>query len=183
MSQTIEAALLNGGESRRMGRDKASLSVRGEPLGLRIVRLLGEAGVPTTTLGKAPIPGAAFLPDDESVRSPIDALRRFRPTADLVFVLSVDLPCFDPRLVATLAERIGESEAAAPYVDGFRQPLVALYRREAFEKILDSNCPMNWLRRLDVRLLDEEALLQAGVHPDATRGANTPEEWARLTRD
>ena len=174
----IEAVLLTGGASRRMGRDKATLPVDGEAQAARIVRLLAEAGIATTVLGKAAVPGAAFLPDDETVRSPIDALRRFRPESDLVLVLSCDLPRFDARLADRLNQAIGAADAVAPFVDGFRQPMVALYRRGAFDRIPDdASCPMGWLNVLDPTLVDEAAL---GDLADATRGANTPEEMARL---
>ena len=86
-----------------MGRDKATLPVDGEAQAARIVRLLAAAGVPTTALGKAPVSGAAFLPDDATVASPLDALRRFRPRAEFAFVLSCDLPRFDAGLVSVLA--------------------------------------------------------------------------------
>lgn len=174
----IEAVLLTGGASRRMGRDKASLPIGGEAQAARIVRLLAEAGVSTTVLGKSPVEGAAFLADDASVRGPIDALRRFRPTFDAVFVLSCDLPRFDARLVSVLRETLGDALAAAPFVDGFRQPMVALYRREAFGRIPDdARCPMDWLKSLDPVLVGEGAL---GELANATRGANTPEELAAL---
>ena len=161
-----------------MGRDKATLPIDGEAQAARIVRLLAESGVPTTVLGKASVTGAAFLADDETVQSPIDALRRFRPGAEFAFVLSCDLPRFDARLVSVLRDAIATSDAAAPFVDGFRQPMVALYRRAAFDRIPeDATCPMGWLNALDAVLLDEAAL---GELADATRGANTPEELARL---
>ena len=164
-----------------MGRDKASLPVDGEGQAARIVRLLREAGVPTTALGREPVSGAAFLADDETVRGPLDALRRFRPAAPFAFVLSCDLPRFDAGLVAFLASRIGNADAVAPFVDGFRQPMVALYRASAFEWIPAAGCPMDWLRALDdVRIVDEAELVAGGVHPDATRGANTPEELEAL---
>lgn len=149
----------------------------------RIVRLLAEREIPVTVLGKEPLPGAAFLPDDDSVTSPLDALRRFTPTHPLVFTLSCDIPRFDARLVEALQTRIGETEAAVPFVDGFRQPLVALYRAEAFSKLPPEGCPMDWLNLLDVQRVSEEDLLAAGVHPDATRGANTREELAALLGD
>ena len=161
-----------------MGRDKATLPVDGEAQAARIVRRLAEADVPTTVLGRAPVEGAAFFPDDETVTGPIEALRRFRPKADLAFVLSCDLPRFDAALVSALASRLGEARAAAPFVDGFRQPMVALYRREAFGRIPDdATCPMGWLNALDPVLVDEAEL---GPLANATRGANTPEELSAL---
>jgi molybdenum cofactor guanylyltransferase len=176
----IEAALLTGGRSVRMGRDKAAIPIGAETQAERIVRLLSEEGIPTTALGKEPVRGARLLADDESVRSPLEALRRFRPSASYVLVMSCDLPRFDARLASVLRERIVEADAAIPHVDGFRQPLVGLYRAAAFAAIPAATCPMDWLDRLNVCLVDEAELEAAGVHPDATRGANTPEELARL---
>ena len=162
-----------------MGRDKATLPVDGEAQAARIVRLLREAGVSTTALGKAAVEGASFLPDDATVAGPIDALRRFRPAQEFAFVLSCDLPRFDAGLVEVLAGAIGDADAAAPFVDGFRQPMVALYRRRAFDCIPeDARCPMDWLKALDSVLVDEAEL---GDLASATRGANTPEELAALT--
>lgn len=178
MGVMVQAVLLTGGRSRRMGRDKATLPVEGEPLAARIVRLLAEAGVSTVALGRESVEGAGFFADDETVRSPLDALRRFEPSAPFAFVLSCDLPRFDPRLIGFLRDRIGDADAAAPFVDGFRQPMVALYRRQAFGRIPDEGCPNDWLRALaKVRLVDEAEL---GPLANATRGANTPEELEAL---
>lgn len=179
----VEAVLLTGGRSLRMGRDKAAIPLGNETQAERIVRLLREVGIESTVLGKEPVRGARLLLDDETVRSPLEALRRFEPTAPLVLVLSCDLPLFDPRLAAVLRERLGDADAAIPFVDGFRQPLVGLYRSVAFDAIPAATCPMDWLDRLKVNLVTEEALQSAGVHPNATRGANTPEELTALVGD
>jgi len=179
----VQAVLLTGGRSVRMGRDKAALPIGGETQAERIVRLLREANIATTVLGKEPVKGASLLRDDETVRSPLEALKRFRPSASLVLVLSCDLPLFDPRLARVLHDHLGDSDAAVPYVDGFRQPLVALYRSSAFAFIPSATCPMDWLDSLDVRLVGEDELQRSGVHPNATRGANTPEELTALIGD
>lgn len=180
----IEAFLLTGGRSQRMGRDKASLPIDGEAQAERIVRLLSGVGIATTALGKTPVAGArALLADDDSVRGPLDALRRVRPEAEFALVLSCDLPRFDPALAAVLRDRIGEADAAVPLVDGFRQPMVALYRRRAFAHVPEEGCPTDWLTPLDVRLVPEEELRAAGVDPASTRGANTPDELRALVGD
>lgn len=179
----VEAVLLTGGRSVRMGRDKAAIPLGDETQAERIVRLLTEAGIGTTVLGKEPVRGASFLGDDETVRGPLEALRRFRPSEPSVFVLSCDLPLFDARLVTVLQDRLGDADAAIPFVDGFRQPLVGLYQSVVFDAIPDATCPMDWLDRLSVRYIDESELEAAGVHPDSTRGANTPEELTRLVGD
>ncbi|MGV3614830.1 MAG: molybdenum cofactor guanylyltransferase [Fimbriimonas sp.] len=183
----LEAVILTGGASRRMGQDKASLPIDGIPQAQRIVDELRAKGLPVTVLGRVPIEGAAFLADAEEFAGPAAALARFHPTADAVFVASCDLPLFDIRIVDLLLDHLGERLAVAPIVDTWRQPLCALYRSTAFGSLTQVvaegyRCPMRWLDRLDPVLLDEEALLAVGIDPRATLGANTPEELSDALR-
>jgi len=177
---TLEAVVLTGGRSRRMGQDKASLSIEGVPQARRIVNQLASHGLAVTILGREPIEGAAFLKDKEEFGGPIAALAAFTPTTDAVFVTSCDLPNFDVALIDLLSQKIGTAEACAPVTDGFRQPLCALYKREAFDKLasLEDQCAMSWLNALDTQLVSEDELRSAGIDPASTRGANTPEEFA-----
>ena len=91
----IEAILLTGGASRRMGVDKAALTVGGMPLGEKIARELAKTCDRVTVLGKHPIPGLEFLADEGDYEGPLLALSRFKPTRQHVFVASCDLPLFD----------------------------------------------------------------------------------------
>lgn len=178
---TIEAVVLTGGESRRMGRDKAKLPIDGVPQAGRIVRQFVDAGIPVTVLGREAIPGAAFLRDQYEFGGPIAALAAFGPKAAQVFVASCDLPRFDIRLVEFLQMRIGNAGACAPEVDGFRQPLCALYSASAFDKLstLEDQCAMGWLNSLDTIIVPESDLEKAGLGSAIARGANTPEELNR----
>jgi molybdopterin-guanine dinucleotide biosynthesis protein A len=180
----IEAVILTGGGSRRMGRDKATLPIDGKAQAQRIVEALLAIEVCVTTLGREPTPGAAFIADDEEFAGPIAALSRFEPRAAKVFVASCDLPRFDARLVSIL-DGCMDGDACVPVSDGFRQPLCALYSRSALAELPDLvrdglRCPTKWLDRLRVRLVPEDELRQLGGDPNWTRGANTPEELARL---
>ena len=104
---SIEAVVLTGGESRRMGFDKASIAIDGVPQADRIVRQFLAAGLPVTVLGRQPINGAAFLPDEEMFGGPIAALTRFVPSAEFVFVSSCDLRvCHIKKMPALLQTQI-----------------------------------------------------------------------------
>jgi molybdopterin-guanine dinucleotide biosynthesis protein A len=180
----MEAVILTGGGSRRMGRDKATLPIDGKAQAQRIVDALRSEGIAVTTLGREPTPGATFIADQEEFAGPIAALSRFEPREDTVFVASCDLPRFDPRLVRLLADCF-EGDACVPMSDGFRQPLCALYGKSAFAELAlmaeeGLRCPTKWLDRLKLRLVPEEELIRLGGDPNWTRGANTPEELARL---
>jgi len=158
--------------------DKACLVVDGEPQAPRMVRLISEAGLPVTVLGRKPIEGASFLEDAEEFGGPLAALGRFVPSARLVFVTSCDLPAFSAQVVQVLRSEIGESQAAVPLVAGFRQPLCALYRPAAFASArmlakAGERRVMRWLDPLEVR---EIAL----PNPLWATSANTPAEWEAL---
>lgn len=178
-SPDVEAIVLTGGSSRRMGVDKASLQVYGERSVDRIVRLLAEGGLPVTVLGpegkRDANPGAG----------PLAALAAFKTRSEWVFVASCDIPLFDGRVVEFLKKRAGPSEAALPLITGRLQPLCSIYRASSLKKasILHANGHaqiMNWIGALDFVSVSEPSFIEAGLNPDWVRGANTPEEWSRL---
>lgn len=168
-----------------MGQDKAKLPINGIPQAERIVRQLLDARIAVTVLGQEPIQGAGFLKDLSEFGGPIAAMRAYQPQADLIFVASCDLPQFNVKIVDFLKQRIGVADACAPEVDGFRQPLCALYTAEAFRHLetLEDPCAMGWLRSLISVTVSEEELQTAGLKPAAARGANTPEELAQALEE
>jgi len=180
----LEAVLLTGGASRRMGQDKASLAIDGESLADRMVRILNAANIPVTVLGRRLVDGASFLEDAEDYAGPLSALSRFIPCSHFVLVLSCDMPLFDPSIVSLLRETIGDSDAAVPLTGGYPQPLAALYRASAFTLIgqtIDSGSQsmMAWLRSLRVTEIDETTIRQTH-DPRCLIGVNTPEELDAL---
>src|SRR5690242_14358652 len=114
----IEAVVLTGGASTRMGQDKATLSVGGTLLAVHIATELSKVCEPVTICGREPVAGFPFLADDLESHCPLVALSRFGPTRPLVFVASCDLPLYDSSVVADLAARIGDLQAAVPTVEG-----------------------------------------------------------------
>lgn len=176
------SVLLTGGASRRMGFDKASILIESEPLAVRLARMLREAGWEPTILGRTPLEGHRFHPDNEVDRGPLAALRAFGPRSKLVFVLSCDVPLFDGAVARALKSCLGEKEAAIPSINGRLQPLCGVYRRAAWEKICDVDSPriMDWVKALDVKIVNESDLLRLGVQPDWCRGVNTPLELKTL---
>jgi molybdopterin-guanine dinucleotide biosynthesis protein A len=174
----IEAVLLTGGASKRMGEDKASLPVGGIPVARRTAEVLAEACQKVTILGPEPILGFPCIKDEEPGEGPLAALALFGPVSQYVFVCSCDIPYFDARLVIQAQEAIGESNAAVPLVDGRRQPLCALYSNDAFPILRATAAEgkrsiMAWLDRLAVAEFLPEKVIWG-------RGANTPEEWRAL---
>lgn len=184
----VEAVVLTGGASTRMGADKAKLDVGGEPQGQAIARRLHERGHRVTICGRERIPGFDFRPDSEAFGGPLAALSGFQPSAAYVFVASCDMPRFDARLVDFLLAVMGHADAAIPYVGGMAQPLCALYKANAFAEARVAleegrRSVMAWLDRLSVRHVTEFELLGASIDFATLAGANTPAEFEALKLD
>jgi len=158
---------------------------------------------------RAPPPDAAARPwrarcrvvhDPVAGRGPLQGLATGLAAAaedgsETAFVASVDLPHLHPAFVrAVLAHRTGGVEVALPVLDGHRQPLLAAYATALGARataLLERGelRPAALFAASAVRELDAAALLAdpelAARDPAllAARGVNTPEEWARATRE
>jgi molybdenum cofactor guanylyltransferase len=130
----LAAVILAGGESRRMGRDKAFLELAGRPMitrALDVVRELdpqeifisGRAGVDYSGLA------CPVLLDLEPGFGPLGGIERALDAArsPLVLVLAVDLPHMSAALLRKLAGHCGPLTGAIPRLAGELEPLAAIY--------------------------------------------------------
>jgi molybdopterin-guanine dinucleotide biosynthesis protein A len=135
----ISAALLVGGESRRMGRDKATLVFRGKPLWqiqLDLLRKLepAEIFVSARTDPSWRPPDAAFVPDDPPSRGPLSGLAavlRYIRTSYLL-VLAIDLPFMNEAYLRSLCHAIEPGRGALPMIGDRAEPLAAIYPTEVY---------------------------------------------------
>ncbi len=145
---TFSGGVLAGGRSTRMGRDKASLIVHGEPLLLRQLRLLAEAGCADRLVSSgasASCPALALVPDpvrivaDRSADSgPLAGLERVLSEArhQIVIVIAVDLPALDAGFLRALLADARPGVGVVPLRNGQHEPLVAVYPRAAAAEAL-----------------------------------------------
>ncbi|WZO97996.1 molybdenum cofactor guanylyltransferase [Isosphaeraceae bacterium EP7] len=187
------AIILCGGLSRRMGRPKAWLPFGPEVLLQRIVRLIGEATDQVVVVAAEgqdlpPLPGSVLVARDpapdrgplQGIAAGMDALPS---DADLVFVSGTDTPFVEPAWIGLLAELIGDADLAIPEVDGFLQPLAALYRRSgvrpSIEGQLSSNrrSPSSLVGVVRSRVVRPEELAAADPSLATLWNLNTPEDY------
>jgi molybdopterin-guanine dinucleotide biosynthesis protein A len=179
------AVLLTGGKSARHGVDKASSTIEGRTILERMLAEFDRAQVQVTVLGRDPVQGRAFLRDEREHAGPAVALKQFRPSTDLVFVASCDLPLFRAEVIPALKDKVGSHEAAIPTIAGRRQYLCALYTRGAFEKwaTTEGDSMRDLVKAIGVMEVSESALEESGIDPRCVCGFNTPEELADLLRE
>jgi molybdopterin-guanine dinucleotide biosynthesis protein A len=135
---TTSAVLLAGGESRRMGRDKAEIIFRGQPLWQRQLELLQGLRPEKIFVSVRTTP--AWLPfnvepllDETPSRGPLSGLTRAltaMETSHLV-VLAVDMPFMTSAQMRLLFGLVTVGRGLVPVVENRAEPLAAIYPREA----------------------------------------------------
>ena len=182
-------AVMAGGKSRRLGRDKALLSVNGETLLQRALRTLAEVtsrqlvvGPPErrTQAGAAMVVSDAF-PDSGPLGGIYTALQA--ADADRVLVVACDMPFLNVELLRYLCDQTDDYDVVLPRVGGRGEQLHAVYGRACLEPIR---------RRLErgdlkidrffgevrVRTVDEDELRRFDPELRSFHNINTTEDWA-----
>jgi molybdopterin-guanine dinucleotide biosynthesis protein A len=194
------AIILCGGQSTRMGCDKAMLPFGpGEVLLQRVVRLVGQAVPPERIVCVAAadqsvprLPGPVKIVHDANPHSgPLAGLAAglaaLDGRADAAFACGCDVPLLVPALVLRMFQLLGDQQIAAPH-DGERfHPLAAVYRIDvlptaqallaAGERSLTA-----LLQRCPTQRVPADALRDADPQLGSLASCNTPEEYQSALR-
>ena len=132
--------LLCGGQSRRMGFDKAQLVVHGEQNLQRLASLLSRYCSPAVVLGEI-LCSIPMLKDDVPGAGPLAALaggwRYLREQGSTeVIALACDLPLVGEEVLDLLA-RWPSPRSVVPVVDGEPQPLCARWSARDLDRAVD----------------------------------------------
>ena len=185
----ISAAVLAGGASRRMGRDKALLPFHGRPL-LQIVvdrvsSVFFDPFVVSNALGRYPFLTCPIVPDRFPGKGPlagIDAALRHADTP-FVFVCGCDMPFLSESLLRLLAKKGGEGiDLVLPSGPNGAEPLCAIWGQSALPAIGQALAKerlslVSLADRLSVQRVTPEEV--AAVDPSfaSFRNFNTIAEW------
>lgn len=132
----VAAAVLAGGASRRMGRDKATMPVGGTPLAASVLAMAARVADPVVLVAPAGHPARGLGGLDAALVSdpghgPLAALVAALDALDAahVLVLAGDHPGLRVELLAHLVGLRGRAEAVACRRGDRLEPLVAVYER------------------------------------------------------
>jgi len=170
--------VLAGGQSRRMGRDKAGLGWREGSLLEHMVALVGSVA------GNVRVVGRGELPDRVPGNGPLGGILTALETTDAEenLIVAVDLPLLTVEFLAMFHERMQASskglvacrvEGMFPLCLGVRRGLAG----NVAQRIADG--------RLSIQAFVEEAdaeILETGFNPAIFANANTPEDFQGLTQ-
>ena len=130
------AIVMAGGDSARMGRDKALLEIEGEPMISRIVSRLEPSFervvISAAGAGDLGFLGKEVIPDEAPGAGPLMALVSAleKSKTELNFIMPCDLPDPPQHLLARLLREASNAEVAVPVnARGELEPLFAVYKK------------------------------------------------------
>src|SRR5271165_4494708 len=130
---TLATVLLAGGESRRMGRDKATLIIDGIPLWQRQLDLLRSLSPDALFVSARERPawlpeGARFVADPVPARGPLGGLTATLAVMESthLLALAVDMPAMSAHHLATLWSAASPGCGVIPWIGGRPELLPAI---------------------------------------------------------
>jgi len=134
----ISASLLAGGQSRRMGRDKATILFRGKPLWQIQLDLLRQLQPAEILVSARTDPAwrpsdVTFVPDEPPSRGPLSGLTATlaRIRSSHLLVLAIDMPSMKEVHLRYLCDRVEPGRGVLPMIGTRAEPLAAIYPVEA----------------------------------------------------
>lgn len=185
--------ILAGGFSRRMGTDKALLSLGGETLLTRTVRVVSEVTDDVLVIGRAEgddASSARYLADDFPNSGPLGGILTglHRARYPYASVAACDLPFLNADVLRLLLEVAEGYDAAVPHLDGRAHPTLAVYSRSCIgpieRQVARGDLALsNLLAELRVEWLDEEEIRRVDPVFRSFRNVNTPRDWQEAQRE
>jgi molybdopterin-guanine dinucleotide biosynthesis protein A len=181
-----------GGESRRMGQDKALMPFFGRPLIQRVVDRLSpiadELIVTTNNPNDYHFLGLPLFPDLKPGRGALGGLYTALASAngEAVAVVACDMPFASAALIEAASRLLAQEEAdvVIPDSGGGLEPLHAVYRRETCLPAIESAIEadkwrlISWFPEVKVRTLQPDEIKVYDPSGLAFWNLNTPEEFA-----
>jgi molybdenum cofactor guanylyltransferase len=180
--------ILAGGESRRMGTDKAFLQIEGRPMIEQVLAvckgLFGQCIIVTNTPDRYRSFGVEMVGDVFDFRGSLNGIYSglLRSPSEYNFIVACDMPLLNSRLIAYMAEIAEGHDVVVPRYGGYLEPLHAVYRRRILP-VIEAQIRSNDHRifdlyaHVDVRYLTEEEIDRYDPQRRSFKNLNTPAEY------
>ncbi len=183
----VSAFVLAGGQSRRMGMDKAFIELEGQSLLVRALNLVTGITPNVQILGSKANFGefGKVVEDQFPNHGPLGGIHAAlrASSSELNLILAVDMPFVPEKFLRYLVgiARQHDAVVTVPKVSGRWQPLCAIYRPPFAD--LAQNALQKGHNKIDalyrettLQVLEESELERDGFSSDMFRSLNTPED-------
>lgn len=194
----ISAILLAGGQSKRMGKDKAFLKLNGKTFLRIIAEKLSEYCDQIIVSGNKD--KEEYLSYLDGIKSQIDFVRDIHPYAgplngiiscrekiknDLVFISTCDTPLLNKEIIPFLCKKIDGFDAVIPVTSGKKQFLNTIYKKSAIEtgeKLYQEGVRSlhRWVSNLKILEISEKEIKQVDKNLFSYWSINRPEDYERI---
>ena len=188
MIEDCTAIILAGGDSRRMGRDKAMMPFANQTLIQSVITIM-QGLFPVTILSVRDYRKEIDLPqvcDMQTNGGPLTGLVTTlgRIATPWAFVVACDMPFVSPQLVEQLAKHRARQQAVVPVVQGHLQPMAAFYSVSALAVMratlsLGDKSLSGAIKHLNVSYVDETRMLNSDAAMRSFIDLDTPQDWAK----
>ncbi len=193
----VTGVILAGGQSSRMGENKALLPIGNKTAVERIAQALSEwtdsqiiSAVEEETYLFTGLPVAVDLHPGEGPLAGLEAGME-KKQADWYLVAACDMPLIRPEVIEYLVEKIKTTkyQAVLPIINGRRQPLLAAYRADCLpvlkRSLSDGERSVRALfNKIDFDIITESDMIEAGIKKETVEASffnmNHREEYKKL---
>lgn len=189
----ITGIILAGGESKRMGKDKATLKFSGDTLIKKTVDLFKTLFPEVIIISKKTDHlkdlGCEVIEDISPERGAmVGIVTAFNAAkSESIFVAACDMPFLNKEVISYIIEEGSGFDAALPVVEGKKHPLHALYSRNCFDAMSFTlkngrksvNAFIDSLENENVRLVSEDEIKKVDPNTLSLFNMNTQEELER----
>lgn len=180
--------ILSGGENRRMGTDKAFLTLAGKPLIEHILAVLRGVCRRVIIVTNSPERYASYeatvIPDAMDLRGPLTGIYSgiARSEDEYNFVVACDMPFLNAGLISYMGGQARGHDVTLPRVGGLVEPLHAVYHRGVLSCIenrlrQDRRDIRGILEEMRVRYITEEEIDRFDPERQSFRNLNTRKEY------
>lgn len=184
-SDSIQAFVLAGGQSSRMGQDKGLMPFKGRPMICHCLAALDHIGITTSIVANSPAYnelGYPVISDVVQSRGPMGGLlTALRSTsAEYILLLSCDMPFVTSTVLQHLLSHVAEQQLLVARENGRVHPLCAVYHQSLLHQvetmIAEDRLTMRKLvEGVNTEYVDMDHLVSTSQH--AFVNINTPTEF------
>jgi molybdopterin-guanine dinucleotide biosynthesis protein A len=189
---TISAAILAGGQSRRMGTDKSFILLEGRPILEHVLSHVRTLELPTILITNSPQQYSAYnlpiytdiLPGQGSLGGLYTAIQR--SAADFTLCVACDMPFLNTALLRYLLGLCSTDwDVIVPRIGGNLEAMHAIYNKTCLEPIQNQIVAGNlkasgFFDKVNVRYVEEDEIRQFDPALRSFINLNTPDDLAAV---